>query len=93
MSKGSFYYYFDDKGDLFSTVADLAWAIVLPVDSLDLESLGEGNFWASLEALMAGRTKVISLMMLTAFPAGLSSVPGRTWPSVWLRSATAFMTR
>jgi AcrR family transcriptional regulator len=38
MSKGSFYYYFDDKADLFTTVADLAWAIVLPVEQLDLET-------------------------------------------------------
>ena len=52
MSKGSFYYYFDDKADLFSTVADLAWAIVLPVEELDLETLDGDNFWSSLEALM-----------------------------------------
>jgi len=52
MSKGSFYYYFDDKADLFTTVADLAWAIVLPVEQLDLEALNAANYWSSLEALM-----------------------------------------
>lgn len=52
MSKGSFYYYFDDKADLFTTVADLAWAIVLPVESLDLETFDAKSFWPSLEALM-----------------------------------------
>jgi AcrR family transcriptional regulator len=52
MSKGSFYYYFDDKADLFTTVADLAWAIVLPVEKLDLETLSAENYWSSLEALM-----------------------------------------
>jgi AcrR family transcriptional regulator len=52
MSKGSFYYYFDDKADLFSTVADLAWAIVLPAEELDLETFDAENFWPSLEALM-----------------------------------------
>jgi len=52
MSKGSFYYYFDDKADLFTTVADLAWAIVLPADKLDLESFDAENFWPALEALM-----------------------------------------
>lgn len=52
MSKGSFYYYFDDKADLFSTVADLAWAIVLPAGELDLESFDAENFWPSLERLM-----------------------------------------
>jgi hypothetical protein len=38
--------------DLFSTVADLAWAIVLPVEALDLETLDASNYWFSLEALM-----------------------------------------
>ena len=52
MSKGSFYYYFDDKADLFSTVADLAWAMVLPVEGLDLDSLNEDDYWPSLEALL-----------------------------------------
>ena len=52
MSKGSFYYYFDDKADLFTTVADLAWAIVLPAGDLDLETFDSENFWPSLEALM-----------------------------------------
>jgi len=52
MSKGSFYYYFDDKADLFTTVADLAWAIVLPVEKLDLETFTAENYWSSLEALM-----------------------------------------
>jgi AcrR family transcriptional regulator len=52
MSKGSFYYYFDDKADLFSTVADLAWAIFFPVEQIDLESFTAENFWSSLETLM-----------------------------------------
>jgi AcrR family transcriptional regulator len=52
MSKGSFYYYFDDKADLFSTVADLAWAIVLPAGDLDFETFDAENFWPSREALM-----------------------------------------
>jgi AcrR family transcriptional regulator len=52
MSKGSFYYYFDDKADLFSTVADLAWAIILPAGDLDLEAFDAKNFWPSLEVLM-----------------------------------------
>ena len=52
MSKGSFYYYFDDKADLFTTVADLAWAIVLPAVDLDLEAFDGESFWPALEALM-----------------------------------------
>ena len=68
MSKGSFYYYFDDKADLFSTVANLAWAIVIPVDSLDLETLDVKNFWPSLEALMAeARSRVHANPWLVGF--------------------------
>jgi AcrR family transcriptional regulator len=52
MSKGSFYYYFDDKADLFTTVADLAWAIVLPAGDLDLEAFDGESFWPALETLM-----------------------------------------
>lgn len=52
MSKGSFYYYFDDKADLFSTVADLAWAIALPGEKLNLEGLDAQTFWPALETLM-----------------------------------------
>ena len=52
MSKGSFYYYFDDKADLFTTVANLAWAIVLPSQELDLEALDGEGFWPALESVM-----------------------------------------
>jgi len=52
MSKGSFYYYFDDKADLFTTVVDFAWAIVLPVDQLDLDAYNTENYWSTLAGLM-----------------------------------------
>jgi AcrR family transcriptional regulator len=68
MSKGSFYYYFDDKADLFTTVADLAWAIVLPVEHLDLETFDSGNYWSSLEALMLeARSRIRSNPWLVGF--------------------------
>jgi AcrR family transcriptional regulator len=68
MSKGSFYYYFDDKADLFTTVADLAWAIVLPVEQLDLETFSAENYWSSLEALMQeARSRVRSNPWLVGF--------------------------
>lgn len=51
MSKGSFYYYFDDKADLFSTVADLAGAIASPAGDLDLGSIDATSFWPSFESL------------------------------------------
>jgi AcrR family transcriptional regulator len=52
ISKGSFYYYFDDKADLFTTVVDHAWATVLPVEGLDLERFGADTFWSALQNLM-----------------------------------------
>ncbi len=52
LSKGSFYYYFDDKADLFNTVADYAWKTILPVEDLELDNLDAGAFWPTLEALM-----------------------------------------
>jgi AcrR family transcriptional regulator len=68
MSKGSFYYYFDDKADLFTTVADLAWAIVLPVEHLDLETFDSENYWSSLEALMQeARSRVRANPWLVGF--------------------------
>ena len=68
ISKGSFYYYFDDKADLFKTVADLAWAIVLPVENLDLENFTADNYWSSLEALMQeARSRVRANPWLVGF--------------------------
>jgi AcrR family transcriptional regulator len=52
LSKGSFYYYFDDKADLFTTVADLAWAMVLPAERLELGDYDAETFWPALETLM-----------------------------------------
>lgn len=52
MSKGSFYYYFDDKEDLFTTVVDHAWAIVVPFEELDLGELAAATFWTTLQSLM-----------------------------------------
>jgi AcrR family transcriptional regulator len=52
LSKGSFYYYFDDKADLFTTVVDYAWVTVLPVEGLDLTNFGAGTFWPALQSLM-----------------------------------------
>lgn len=59
ISKGSFYYYFDDKADLFTTVVDRAWAIFLPDGIPDLESFDRENYWPALESLMReARTRI-----------------------------------
>jgi AcrR family transcriptional regulator len=52
MSKGSFYYYFDDKEDLFTTVVDHAWSTLLPVEKLELGALDASTFWPTLQSLM-----------------------------------------
>lgn len=52
ISKGSFYYYFDDKADLFSTVVDHAWEIFLPVGNLDFSIFDGDHYWPALQHLM-----------------------------------------
>ena len=49
LSKGVFYYYFDDKADLFSTVADYATESVLGEGPYDVSSLSAEEFWPTLE--------------------------------------------
>jgi len=53
ISKGSFYYYFDDKADLFSTVVDHVWSIFLPESGPDFSSMDRDNYWSILEGMMA----------------------------------------
>ncbi|HXI20279.1 MAG TPA: TetR/AcrR family transcriptional regulator [Gemmatimonadales bacterium] len=53
MSKGSLYYYFDDKGDLFSTVMERATTLLVRlVGGIDLDSLTAETFWPSIEAMV-----------------------------------------
>ena len=52
ISKGSFYYYFDDKADLLTTVVDHAWAMFLPMEKLDLGKYDASSYWPALEGLM-----------------------------------------
>lgn len=54
ISKGSFYYYFDDKADLFSTAVDHAWEVLLPEGALDLGAFDGENYWPALQELMRG---------------------------------------
>jgi AcrR family transcriptional regulator len=50
LSKGLFYYYFDDKADLFCSVVELMWETMF-VDLIDIESLDGETFWPEVEAL------------------------------------------
>jgi AcrR family transcriptional regulator len=51
VSKGSFYYYFEDKADLFAAVVDEATEFLLPPEPLDLSTLTQDSFWPRLEQL------------------------------------------
>ena len=50
LSKGVFYYYFDDKADLFATVVRMTWEVLLEGDPLDPATLEAASFWPTLEA-------------------------------------------
>ena len=53
MSKGSLYYYFNDKGDLFATVVERATtALVKLVGGFTLDELTAESFWPALEGAM-----------------------------------------
>ena len=52
ISKGSFYYYFDDKADLFLTVVDHAWQTMLPKDEVDLSVLDADSYWPTIGRLL-----------------------------------------
>jgi len=54
LSKGSFYYYFDDKADLFATVVQSAWETLLEGWPLDVTVLDRDTFWGYLETLARG---------------------------------------
>jgi AcrR family transcriptional regulator len=49
LSKGVFYYYFDDKADLFATVVRMTWETMLEGDRIDPADLQAASFWAVLE--------------------------------------------
>ncbi len=53
ISKGALYYYFDDKADLFATVADLAWDELMPDRPVELEQLTTDSFWPTLAQTLA----------------------------------------
>ncbi|MFW5739995.1 MAG: TetR/AcrR family transcriptional regulator [Myxococcota bacterium] len=48
ISKGSVYYYFDDKADLFATVLRDLWDRLFPTAELDVATLDADNFWPTI---------------------------------------------
>jgi len=51
LSKGSFYYYFDDKADLFATVSEAALNRLLPMEPFDIGALETDTYWPELMQL------------------------------------------
>jgi len=61
MSKGSLYYYFEDKADLFGTLLDRAVAKMLSVvGGLRVESLTAETFWPTLDAYVERSERYLS---------------------------------
>ena len=50
LSKPAIYYYFEDKGDIYSTVVREAWRRLSPPTQLEFQSLDAGSFWPALES-------------------------------------------
>jgi AcrR family transcriptional regulator len=51
ISKGAFYYYFDDKADLLAAVCERAWELMLPAQPIAIEELDRSTFWPTVLAL------------------------------------------
>lgn len=61
LSKGSLYYYFEDKADLFAAVVERASARMLAaVGGLDLAALTAANYWDRLEELVGRASAFLS---------------------------------
>lgn len=51
ISKGAFYYYFDDKADLFTTVVSTVRDEILDTEHIDFSTLSADSFWTVMENL------------------------------------------
>ena len=51
LSKGVFYYYFDDKADLFETVVGYAFDHVVGSTRVDVAALDRESFWPALQQM------------------------------------------
>lgn len=58
MSKGSLYYYFEDKADLYSTVVERATGLMIKLlGGFSMEDLTAENFWPTFEEMMRNSTR------------------------------------
>lgn len=74
ISKGSLYYYFDDKADLFTSVIDETLKrLMSDMGGFDLDRLDRSNYWDSLRAFGMRSTELMSrdawyVRLALAFP-------------------------
>lgn len=74
ISKGSLYYYFDDKADLFaSVVMEALERMVAHVGAFDLERLDRSNYWNTVRSYALQSTEIMSkdvwyVRLALAFP-------------------------
>jgi AcrR family transcriptional regulator len=60
MGKSSFYYYFDDKADLFTTLVERMLAVLFSeIGGLDPDALTAENYWSTFEAVYGRAMAVI----------------------------------
>lgn len=52
ISKGAFYYYFEDKADLFVTTLRHAWSQFTPNRPFDIDALNQETFWVRINELL-----------------------------------------
>lgn len=74
ISKGSLYYYFDDKADLFATtIREAVQRLLADSGGFDLERLDRSNYWDSVRAFGLQSTRLMSkdewyVRLALAFP-------------------------
>jgi AcrR family transcriptional regulator len=59
LSKGSFYYYFDDKADLFGSVLSMVWERCLAGSVADISGLSAADFWPYIDALARANRELL----------------------------------
>jgi AcrR family transcriptional regulator len=100
ISKGSLYYYFDDKADLFATAMERATAMLVQrVGGFTLDDLTAETYWSTIEQAMRRTARALEdkrwyLKLARTYyklrgSAGVSGPVGRVygWVARWVASA------
>lgn len=100
IGKSSFYYYFADKADLYSTVLEAAWKRLAAGVRIDLNVLTAETFWSAIEQLAGQNLELCSrepwllaaskmLNQVSPDPAGQEILEPylqqrRAWETAWI---------